>query len=47
MAELQAANGRNSLPEKAEYKPPVVRQTFVIVAGLPGRGHLDFQLFES
>jgi hypothetical protein len=47
MTEWLAANGRNSLPEKAEYKPPVFRPIFVIAAGVPGRGHLDFQLFES
>jgi len=47
MTEWLAANGRNSLPEKAEYKPPVFRQIFVIITGVPGRGHLDFQLFES
>jgi hypothetical protein len=40
MKEWQAANGRNSLPEKAEYKPaPSVK-----LEARNACGHLDFQL---
>jgi hypothetical protein len=41
-----AANGRNSLPEKAEYKPVNLRQISLIPAVVPRSAHLDFQLFE-
>jgi hypothetical protein len=47
MTALQAANGRHSLSEKAEYKPAPSRQTLTMtLVAVPGR-HLDFQLAEQ
>jgi len=45
LTEWQAADGRNCRQEKAEYKPPNIRQTFMIARLDRRRGHLDFKLF--
>jgi hypothetical protein len=42
--EWLAANGRNSRQEKAEYKPPNLRQSLMIGRVQPCSGHLDFKL---
>jgi len=44
LTEWQAADGRNCRQEKAEYKPPNIRQTFTTTRFDSRRGHLDFKL---
>jgi hypothetical protein len=47
MKTLRAANGRNSLSEKAEYKPANSRQTFPMTLVVAAGRHLDFQRSEQ